>query len=51
MRADDVARLFLGSFVRPAEETETEKPRVEAVYGYLVRHDRGLVLLDRSRRG
>jgi N-acyl homoserine lactone hydrolase len=46
MRVDDVARLPLGTFVRPAEETGTGQPRVEAVYGYLVRHERGLVLLD-----
>ena len=46
MGADDVARLLLGTFVRPAEETGVGRPRVEAVYGYLVRHDRGLVLLD-----
>jgi len=32
--------------VRPAEETGTGQPRVEAVYGYLIRHDRGLALLD-----
>lgn len=46
VRIDDVRRIFLGSFVRPAEETGTGSPRVEGVYGYLVRHDRGLVLLD-----
>jgi N-acyl homoserine lactone hydrolase len=46
MRLDDVVRLSLGSFVRPAAETGTGHPRVEAVYGYLVRHDSGLVLLD-----
>lgn len=46
MRTDDIARLLLGTFVRPAEETGTGQPRVEAVYGYLVRHDHGLVLLD-----
>ena len=46
MRVDDVVRVFLGSFVRPAEETGTGQPRMEAVYGYLVRHDQGLVLLD-----
>src|SRR6266545_7443256 len=46
MRADDIARVLLGTFVRPAEETGTGQPRVEAVYGYLVRHDRGNVLLD-----
>lgn len=42
----DVQRLLLGTFVRPAEETDTGRPRVEAVYGYLIRHDRGMVLLD-----
>lgn len=46
MRIESVARLFLGSFVRPAEETGTGAPLVEAVYGYLVVHERGLVLLD-----
>jgi N-acyl homoserine lactone hydrolase len=43
---EDIQRLLLGTFVRPAEETGTGAPRVEGVYGYLVRHDRGLVLLD-----
>jgi N-acyl homoserine lactone hydrolase len=46
MRIDDVRRISLGTFVRPAAETGTGAPRVEAVYGYLVRHDRGLLLLD-----
>lgn len=46
MRIGDVTRLLLGTFVRPAEETGTGHPRLEAVYGYLIRHDRGLVLLD-----
>jgi glyoxylase-like metal-dependent hydrolase (beta-lactamase superfamily II) len=41
-----VQRLLLGSFVRPAEETGTGAPRVEGVYGYLVRHPHGLLLLD-----
>lgn len=45
MRIDDVRRITLGTFVRPTEETGGD-PRVEAVYGYLVRHDHGLVLLD-----
>jgi glyoxylase-like metal-dependent hydrolase (beta-lactamase superfamily II) len=36
----------LGSFIRPARETGTGSPRVEIVLGYLVRHDRGLILLD-----
>ncbi len=46
MVIDDVARLLLGTFVRPAEETGTGQPRVEAVYGYLISHEQGLVLLD-----
>ncbi|MEO6143043.1 MAG: MBL fold metallo-hydrolase [Dermatophilaceae bacterium] len=46
MRTNDIARLLLATFVRPAEETGTGRLRVEAVYGYLVRHDHGLVLLD-----
>lgn len=46
MLISDVRRLLLGTFVRPAQETGTGAPRVEAVYGYLVRHDRGLILLD-----
>jgi len=46
MLTHDIARLLLGTFVRPAEETGTGQPRVEAVYGYLIRHDRGLALLD-----
>lgn len=46
MRHSDVRRMLLGTFVRPAEETGTGQPRVDAAYGYLVRHSRGLVLLD-----
>ena len=46
MLTHDIRRLLLGTFVRPPEETDTGAARVEAVYGYLVRHDRGLVLLD-----
>lgn len=45
MRIDDVRRITLGTFVRPPEETGGA-PRVEGVYGYLVRHHEGLVLLD-----
>jgi N-acyl homoserine lactone hydrolase len=45
MRIDDVRRITLGTFVRPAGETGGE-PRVEGVYGYLVRHEHGFVLLD-----
>jgi N-acyl homoserine lactone hydrolase len=46
MRIDDVRRLDLGTFVRPSEETGTGQPRVEAVYGYVVRTPRGVLLLD-----
>jgi N-acyl homoserine lactone hydrolase len=46
LTVDDVRRVHLGRFVRPPEETGTGAPRVEDVFGYLVRHDRGLVLLD-----
>jgi N-acyl homoserine lactone hydrolase len=46
MRIADIRRILLGTFVRPAEETATGDPRVEAVYGFLARHDRGLLLLD-----
>lgn len=41
-----VHRLQLGTFVRPPEETGTGSPRIEGVYGYLVRHRDGLLLLD-----
>jgi N-acyl homoserine lactone hydrolase len=37
MRVQDVVRLDLGTFVRPAEETGTGQPRVEAVLGYVAR--------------
>lgn len=46
MRVEDVRRVDLGTFVRPGEETETGEPRVEAVYGYVIPHEQGLVLLD-----
>jgi N-acyl homoserine lactone hydrolase len=42
----DVRRLDLGYFVRPATETGGPHPRVEPVYGYLVRRDEGLLLFD-----
>ncbi|GAB3198523.1 MBL fold metallo-hydrolase [Nocardioides hungaricus] len=45
MRIEDVRRIPLGTFTRPAEETGGS-PRGEVVNGYLVRHDAGLVLLD-----
>lgn len=46
MRVDDLIRLDLGTFVRPAEETGTGSPRVEAVLGYLARTPAGVLLLD-----
>lgn len=46
MRCEDVIRLDLGTFVRPAEETGTGAPRVEAVYAYLVRTPSAPVLVD-----
>ncbi len=46
MRIDDVRRLDLGTFVRPAEETGTGLPRVEAVLAYVVRTAAGVLLLD-----
>jgi glyoxylase-like metal-dependent hydrolase (beta-lactamase superfamily II) len=41
-----VARLRLGTFVRPGSETPDGLPRAEVVLGYLVRHQAGLLLLD-----
>lgn len=46
MLVSDVARLDLGTFVRPAEETGTGSPRVEAVLGYVARTPAGVLLLD-----
>ena len=46
MRIRDVTRLNLGTFVRPAEETDTGRARVEAVLGYLAHTPAGLLLLD-----
>jgi glyoxylase-like metal-dependent hydrolase (beta-lactamase superfamily II) len=41
-----IRRLDLGYFIRPASETGGSQPRVEPVLGYLVRHERGLLLFD-----
>jgi N-acyl homoserine lactone hydrolase len=41
-----VTRVDFGYFVRPAEETGTGGPRVEACLGYLVDHPAGLLLVD-----
>lgn len=46
MRVDDVARIELGSFVRPPEETGTGGHRVETVLGYVARTPEGVLLLD-----
>src|SRR6476661_774863 len=46
MLIDDVRRIDLGTFVRPAEETGTGRSRVEAVYGYVVPTASGVLLLD-----
>jgi N-acyl homoserine lactone hydrolase len=46
VKVEDVRRLDLGTFLRPAQETGTDRPRVEAVYGYAIPHPAGLVVLD-----
>lgn len=46
MSQTSVRRLDFGYFVRPAEETGTDAPRVEPCLGYLVEHPDGLLLLD-----
>jgi N-acyl homoserine lactone hydrolase len=46
MQVDDVVRIPLGTFVRPAAETGTGAPRVETVLGYVARTPAGVLLLD-----
>ena len=46
MLVDDVARIELGTFVRPPEETGTGSHRVETVLGYVARTPAGVLLLD-----
>ena len=41
-----VRRVDFGYFVRPAEETGTGSPRVEALLGYVVEHAGGVPLFD-----
>jgi N-acyl homoserine lactone hydrolase len=41
-----VRRVDFGYFVRPAEETGTDRARVEPCLGYLVDHPRGKLLFD-----
>jgi len=43
---EDIRRVRLGSFVRPAAETGTDSPQVEVVLAYAVRHPDGLLLFD-----
>jgi N-acyl homoserine lactone hydrolase len=44
-RTDDIRRVDFGSFVRPGEETETGRPRVESLLGYVVALPQGGFLL------
>ncbi|MFT4263774.1 MAG: MBL fold metallo-hydrolase [Nocardioides sp.] len=46
MRIEQVARIPLGTFVRPAAETGVGAPRVETVLGYVARTPAGVLLLD-----
>jgi N-acyl homoserine lactone hydrolase len=41
-----VRRVDYGYFVRPAVETDTGLPRVEALLGYVVEHAQGVLLFD-----
>jgi N-acyl homoserine lactone hydrolase len=41
-----VARIDLGTFVRPGAETADNRPRVEPVYGYVILSDVATVLFD-----
>jgi glyoxylase-like metal-dependent hydrolase (beta-lactamase superfamily II) len=42
----EIRRVDFGSFTRPAAETGTGEPRIEALLGYVVVHPEGLVLFD-----
>ncbi len=46
IRAADIRRVRFGTIVRPAEETADGRARVEALDGFLVPLDRGVLLLD-----
>jgi N-acyl homoserine lactone hydrolase len=46
MRSEDVVRLDVATFVRPAAETGTGSSRVEAVHAYVARTPAGLLLFD-----
>jgi N-acyl homoserine lactone hydrolase len=45
-----VRRVDFGYFVRPAQETGTGQPRVEALLGYAVVHPEGVLLFDTGLR-
>ncbi len=47
----DVRRVDFGYFIRPAEETDTGRARVEPVLGYLVRLANGFLLFDTGMAG
>lgn len=42
----DVRRVDFGYFIRPADESETGRTRVEPTLGYLIRHPDGFLLVD-----
>ncbi len=46
MRVDDVARIELGTFVRPPQETGVARGRIEPVLGYVARTTAGVLVLD-----
>ena len=46
MRIKDIARLDLGTFIRPGVETVSGHPRVEQVLAYVARAPAGLLLMD-----
>jgi N-acyl homoserine lactone hydrolase len=41
-----VRRIDFGYFIRPAQETGTGRPRMEALLGYAVIHEAGILLFD-----
>jgi len=46
MSMPTVRRIDFGYFIRPAEESGTGKPRVEALLGYAILHAAGVLLFD-----
>jgi N-acyl homoserine lactone hydrolase len=43
---EDIRRVDLGYFIRPADETPERRPRVTVAHGYLVRHSEGILMFD-----